>query len=112
MTEQKTRVMEKLQSKYPNKTADEIDEAVSRSEEFFLNQTKRRAVPLNAFWLWVDLSSAIVNGSLTFTNSETNQVVSSVKRGDTTISYAVSDSSSNVSKLLTQVKSYRVVVAK
>jgi hypothetical protein len=104
----KTSVTETLQTKYPDKPSNEIDEAVSRSEDFFLNKIKRRTVPLSAFWLWVDLSAAMITGSLSFANS--NQVVSSIKRGDTTISYNTSNS--NVTNLLSQVNSYKVVVAK
>lgn len=106
----KTRVTEKLQTKYPNKTPAEIDEAVSRSEEYFRSTTRRLEVPEKAFWLWVDLSTAILTGTLTFSGNSGNQVVSSIKRGDTTVSYA--ESGSTASNLLEQVKTFRVVITR
>lgn len=106
----KTTVAEKLQNKYPDKTPDDILEAISRSEEYFLSITKRRQVPEKALWLWVDLSAAMLTGTVSFIGSDA--VVSSVKRGDTTVSYDPDAANLPVNRLLQQVSGYKVVITR
>lgn len=103
----KNRVIEKVSAKLPELSANDIEELVSRAEEYFTSKTKRREVPEKAFWLWVDLSLAIHKSSL----NEGEAVVSSIKRGDTTISYEAS-SKIGLSSFDDQLKKFMVVVSR
>lgn len=103
----KSKVIEKVSTKLPDMIASDVEELVSRAEEYFKNKTKRREVPEKAFWLWVDLSLAIHKNLL----SDGEAVVSSVKRGDTTINYDT-NKGTPLGSLNSQLRGYMVVVSK
>lgn len=84
-------------------------EYVSRAEEHFLELTKRTTVPPRATWLWVDLSLAFYNESLGGSSGK----VASIKRGDTTVSYADGSAElSSIDALNDKVMKYRVVLSR
>ena len=106
----KDNVIENVTSKLPEADKPKAEEYVSRAEEHFLTVTKRREIPSTAFWLWVDLSIAFYND---FTAEGSSGNVTSVKRGDTTISYSENSASlTNVQTLDNKLKSYKVVLAR
>lgn len=103
----KTKVIEKVSTKLPEVPITDVEDLVSRAEEYFKAKTKRKEVPERAFWLWVDLSVAIYKSSL----NEGEAVVSSVKRGDTTINYGATKVTS-LSSFDEEIKGYKVVVSR
>lgn len=107
MEELKTKVIEKVSIKLPETPIATVEDIVSRAEEYFKAKTKRREVPERAFWLWVDLSIAMYKSSL----NEGETVVSSVKRGDTTINYGTTNIRT-VSSFDEELKGYKVVVSR
>lgn len=107
MEELKTKVIEKVSIKLPETPIATVEDIVSRAEEYFKAKTKRREVPERAFWLWVDLSIAMHKSSL----NEDETVVSSIKRGDTTINYGGTNIRT-VSSFDEELKGYKVVVSR
>lgn len=103
----KDKVIEKVSTKLPEVPLVDVEDLVSRAEEYFKSNTKRREVPEKAFWLWVDLALAIYKSSL----NEGEAVVSSVKRGDTTISYGTTKITS-LASYDKELKGYMVVVSR
>lgn len=107
--ELKDKVKHQLEIKHPDFSEAQVDEYVSRAEEYFLATTKRTEVPDKAFWLWVDLSDAFYKDS----TGSSSAAVTSVKRGDTTISYADTAAGlSDVAALRNKLNAYKVVVAR
>ena len=103
------KVITKVSEKLPTLSASDILEYVERAEEYFLTVTKRTAVPEKAFWLWVDIAVTMQKEGVTASGGN----VLSVKRGDTTISYAENAASlSNITSMINRVNSYRVVVSR
>ncbi|MEA4825792.1 MAG: hypothetical protein VB130_04045 [Clostridium sp.] len=103
----KTKVIEKVSTKLSEIPIATVEDIVSRAEEYFKAKTKRREVPERAFWLWVDLSIAMHKSSL----NEGEAVVSSIKRGDTTINYGATKVRT-VSSFDEELKGYKVVVSR
>lgn len=81
----KEQVVLRLQGRLPEISTEAAAELVDRAEELFCAETGRRVVPERACWLWVDLSEEIHSGAA---GGSSGQQISSVRRGDTTISYS------------------------
>lgn len=105
----KDNVIAIVMTKQSSLTLEQATEYVSRAEEHFLELTKRTAVPPRAIWLWVDLSLAFYNEDLGTSSGK----VSSIKRGDTAITYAEgSKDLLSIDSLHDRIMSYKVVLAR
>lgn len=103
----KKAVLHKVIARSPELTELSAAEAVDRAEEYFLSQTKRSKVPMSAFYLWVDL--AICQHSMQ-QGATSCGMVTSIKRGDTTVQYSDSGAQdATMADLERRVLSYRVV---
>lgn len=93
MTNLREWVIHKLQEKLPDLTETQASEAAERAEEYFVSVTKRSRVPERARYLWIDLSLKFLEGEKTESGTISNAgtgggKVSSIKRGDTTVTYS------------------------
>lgn len=105
----KDNVIAIVMEKQPSLSLSQATEYVSRAEEHFLELSKRTTVPPRATWLWVDLSLAYYNESLGSSSGK----VSSIKRGDTAITYAEGSAElSSIDALNDKILKYRVVLAR
>lgn len=92
-------------------------ELAERAEEMFLAETFRQVVPEKAFWIWVDLASAI-SGQDTSASGRPGGAsgkVSSIKRGDTTIQFDHTSAEATLNLipgLRSRIQSWRVVRAR
>lgn len=104
----KEQVVSKVKDKLPELSDSEVLELVDRAEEFFLSETNRISMQQRAFWLWVDLSLEINKiGTGNFQN-----VVTSIKRGDTNITYADGTTAGAFPTIYQRVISLKVVRVK
>ena len=107
----KDNVIAIVMEKQSSLSLSQANEFVSRAEEHFLQITKRTSIPPRASWLWVDLSLAFYNESISAGSSSGK--VSSIKRGDTTIQYAEGLSGlSSVDMLNQKILTYKVVLSR
>lgn len=104
----KEKVIHRVKEKFPDKPDIEINEAVGRAEEYFLSYTKRKNMPVTAFYLWIDMSSDDLNHN----GYTDDQIISSVKRGDTTVSYATDNVKFGFTAYNEKLSQYRVVIAR
>ncbi|WP_283606499.1 hypothetical protein [Faecalispora anaeroviscerum] len=84
------KVTEKVQTALPSVSPDQVNDLVDQAEEYFLAKTGRRSVPDRAARLWSDLAVQISKAGLA---ANGQQVVSSIKRGNTTVEYDSAGSS-------------------
>ena len=86
-------------------------ELADMAEEVFLSETGRKVVPQKAFWVWVALAVAMEKGDSN--SGQDDRLVSSVKRGDTTINYS-SEAGANdaVSGIMARVRAFRIAKTK
>lgn len=101
-------VTAKVQEKLPDVPPETVAELVDRAKEDFCARTLRRAVPVRAKWLWIDLALQMQTQTASGGQSAP---VSSIKRGDTQISYAVA-AQSELDLLYKKIDGYKVVRAK
>ena len=106
------RVTEKVTEKLTGTTANP-EEMVSRAEEIILEATYRKVINERGFWLWVDIALAVYAAE-SAGNTETSGPVSSIKRGDTTISYAENASATEnlPPTLQSRLNTYKAVKAR
>lgn len=104
----KEKVILKLREKLPNSSETEITEYTERAEEYFKAKTNRLNVPVRAFYLWIDLALEMQK---TPSGASSQGTVASVKRGDTTITYA-ENQATGLNAFASQLKEYRVAVAR
>lgn len=97
-----------MAEKLPHLTAIQQSELVSRAEVYFLEQTRRKRVPVTALWLWVDLALAADEER---GGGAVAEKVSSIKRGDTTIQYETF-TPVGMSALYNRINQYKVVVTR
>ncbi|MEG1632040.1 MAG: hypothetical protein RR251_08520 [Hydrogenoanaerobacterium sp.] len=108
-TNLKQAVINKVKERLPQQPATAVLECVDRAEEYFLGLTKRKSVPLSAFYLWIDLALRM---NKLETGSESSGRISSIKRGDTTIQYENGGSTTDAASLEERILSYRVARAR
>jgi hypothetical protein len=79
----------------PDISSDEAKDYVNQAKEYFLAKTGHRSVPDRATYLWGDIAIAIGrSGQVSAGSAISSQIVTSVKRGDTTIEYGGNSGSS------------------
>ncbi|MFV0497485.1 MAG: hypothetical protein ACK5L0_04830 [Candidatus Fimivivens sp.] len=107
----RTTVYNKLAARCPDATEDVLNECIDRAQEHFCGVTGRANIPPCALYLWIDMS-ARVYGLLQSPDMATGAAVTSIKRGDTTISYAEGAVAEAMADIDSRVLRYRVVRAR
>lgn len=77
-------IVQRVHDALPGVSETKVGELIDRAQDYFLTETKRKEVPGRAAWLIVDLAVAYYRQDV----ENGKAPVSSIKRGDTTISYA------------------------
>lgn len=110
-------VLQIVASRLPGLLLEEIETLVIKAQYYFLEQTGRYRIPKRATYLWADLAIAMQVDQLEAHQAGAAQqsggVISSIKRGDTTIQYAEGQVSIAgrrlVSSMEDRLSKYRVV---
>ncbi len=101
-------VLHKLQARYPDLSEEDASERVDRASEYFCAETGRHHVPPGAFYLWIDMAVRVHTLMAASSNTATG-AVTSIKRGDTTISYSDGAVAEAMADVYSRIASYRVV---
>lgn len=107
----RTAVYNKLAARYPDATGDTLDECIDRAAEYFCSRTGRANIPPGAFYLWIDMAVRVY-GLQSADTATPGGAVTSIKRGDTTISYAEGSVAEAMVDIDSRVLLYRVVRAR
>lgn len=78
-------VLRKAAIALPDISPEELEDWVDRAELYFFARTGRRAVPVRALLLWVDITVALAKQAAAEMGGGR---VSSIKRGDTAVQFA------------------------
>jgi len=102
-------VTAKVQALLPEVPSATVTSYVARAREYFCARTKRRAVPEQALWLWVDLSVALYRLQA---DAAAGRPIESIKRGDTAIQYGSSNEVAGLSHFNDRLRAYAVAVGR
>lgn len=104
-------VLVKLHARQPDISNDLSNECIDRAEEYFRAKTGRQNIPPGAMYLWIDMAERFVKLQSSNQSASTG-VVTSVKRGDTTISYSDEQVAEAMCSISDRIALYRVVRAR
>ncbi len=105
-------VYHKLAARYPDAGSDMLDECIDRAAEYFCSKTGRAKVPPGAYYLWIDMAVRVYGLQQSAAAPAPVGAVTSIKRGDTTISYAEGSVAEAMADIDSRVLRYRVVRAR